>query len=45
MEIVTNVIRYSFVVVLAAEAILIGRALVTLALQKARPAAAPPAEE
>lgn len=45
MEIVTNVIRYSFVAVLAVEAILIGRALVTMALQKARPAAPPPAEE
>lgn len=46
MEIFAAVLRYSFVAVLAVEAILIGRALVTMALEKARAAApAPPAEE
>ncbi|NTU86209.1 MAG: hypothetical protein HGA45_43925 [Chloroflexales bacterium] len=45
MEIVTNVIRYTFVAVLAVEAIVIGRALVTMVLEKARVAAPPPAEE
>ncbi len=45
MELLTNVVRYSFVVVLVGEAIMIGRALVTLALEKARPAAPPPAKE
>lgn len=45
MEIFAAVLRYSFVAVLAVEAILIGRALVGMALEKARAAAPPPAEE
>jgi hypothetical protein len=45
MEIFAAVLRYSFVAVLAVEAVLIGRALVGLALAKARPAAPPSAEE
>lgn len=45
MEILATVLRYGFVTVLAVEAVLIGRALFTLAREKARAAAPPPAEE
>lgn len=45
MEMLAFVIRYSFVAVLAVEVVLIGRALVTLAREKARVAASPAAEE
>ncbi len=36
MELVANLIRYIFVLALTVEVVLIGRALVTLALEKAR---------
>ena len=46
MEMFAAVLRYSFVAILAIEAVLIGRALVTMAIEKARAVTpAPPAEE
>lgn len=47
MEILATIIRYTFVAVLAVEAVLVGRALVGMVLEKARAAAPPaaPAEE
>lgn len=46
MEMFAALLRYSFVAVLAIEAVLIGRALVMMAIEKARTVTpAPPAEE
>lgn len=47
MEVIVSLIKYIFVIALAVEAMLILRALVNLAREKARPIAAPtaPAEE
>jgi hypothetical protein len=46
MDILIAVLKYGFVVALAVEAALVGRALFRLAREKARPAAEPaPAEE
>lgn len=41
MELIITVIKYTFVVALGVEAVLIGRAIVNLAREKARAAAKP----
>lgn len=45
MEILVLCLKYGFVVALAIEGLLIGRALFSLAAEKARAAAAPVAQE
>ncbi|MBX0326917.1 hypothetical protein K2Z83_04370 [Oscillochloris sp. ZM17-4] len=45
MDIVLAVLRYGFAAVLVVEAVIVGRALFTLAMEKARPAEPAPAQE
>jgi hypothetical protein len=45
MEILIYILKYGFLVALVVEAALIGRALVGMVREKARAAAAPPAQE
>lgn len=46
MEILLNIVKYGSLVVVGAQAVVVGRALVMLALEKARQEAKPaPAEE
>lgn len=42
MELALSLLKYGFVIALAVEGLLIGRALIALAVEKARGAAAPP---
>lgn len=45
MEIVSFVFRYGLFVAIIVEVILVGRALIRLAMEKARPSSTKPAEE
>jgi hypothetical protein len=45
MDTIIFILKYGFLIALAVEAALIGRALVGMVREKARAAAAPPAEE
>jgi hypothetical protein len=45
MEVLIPVVKYGLLVVLAVEAVLVGRALVDLAVSKARPTQAAPSPE
>jgi hypothetical protein len=45
MDIVIAVLRYGFAAVLVVEAVLVGRALFGLAVEKARPAEPAPSQE
>jgi hypothetical protein len=45
MDILLAVLRYGFATVLVVEAVMVGRALYGLAVEKARPAAPTPSQE